>query len=230
MNPALAADNNPTSGVLLLSFLLLIYFLPAIASGAQTDDGAIPPWLELRQGARAYTGDDGGTAGTLTVCPSAYLYKKWASSATAVVPECRDKPRGVPVKINSDEISMSGLVGEYFISIRADDSSWSGWTGSLGLQPRIPPNTKVVVKTLSPKGEKWLFPSKTSADGHIVLRSGATLQILAQDPNSDDGPDLYVQITGDSADAGKQGWLHRGGLNVQSDVPLLFVPPSGTKP
>lgn len=125
---------------------------------------------------------------------------------------------------------MSGLGGEYFVSITADDFSWSGWTGSLGLQPRTPANTKAVVKTLSPEGETWFFPSRTSADGHVVLRTGATLQILAQDPKSADRPDLYAQITGNSIDAGKKGWLHRLGLNVQGDVPLLFAPPNEIKP
>jgi hypothetical protein len=124
---------------------------------------------------------------------------------------------------------MSGVVGSYFTLIRADNSSWSGWTDSLGLQPRIPANTKVVVKTLAPGGESWFFPNKTSAAGHIVLGTGATLQILAQDPKSE-GPDLYAQIIGNSGDAGKKGWLHRLGLNVQGDGPLLFAPPNGTKP
>ncbi|MGA7261005.1 MAG: hypothetical protein WCA23_30175 [Stellaceae bacterium] len=191
---------------------------------------APPPWLQLRQGVGAYTGDDGGGASTLTVCPSANHYRKWSSSATAVVPECREKHKGIPVTINSHEIVMSGLGGEYFVSITADDFSWSGWTGSLGLQPRTPANTKAVVKTLSPEGETWFFPSRTSADGHVVLRTGATLQILAQDPKSADRPDLYAQITGNSIDAGKKGWLHRLGLNVQGDVPLLFAPPNEIKP
>jgi hypothetical protein len=189
---------------------------------------ALAPWLELRQGVRAYTGDDGGGASALTVCPSAYFYKKWFANSTAVVPECTEKPRGVPVTIVSDEIILSGLVGEYFVFIRADDSPWSGWTGSLGLQPRVPANTKVVVKTLVPGGEKWFFPNKTSAAGHIVLVDGATLQILAQDPKSN-GPDLYAQVIGGSGDTGKKGWLHSLGLDVQGDGPLLFAPPNRTK-
>jgi hypothetical protein len=195
----------------------------------QTGAGVVPPWLELRKGAGAYTGDDGGSASTLTVCPSAYLYKKWFSSATAVVPECSEKLRGIPVTVSSDQIFNSGLEGVYSVFIKADDFSWSGWTGSLGLQPRIPTNTKVAV-SLPPQGEKWLFPTRTSADGHIILRTGATLQILAQDPKSGDRPDLYGQITGTSADAGKKGWLHRLGLNVKGDVPLFFAPPNGIKP
>jgi hypothetical protein len=193
---------------------------------SQPAAGGVPAWLELRKGARAYTGDDGGSESTLTVCPSVYLYKKWFSSATAVVPECSEKLRGIPVTVNSDQIFSSGLEGEFFVFIKADDFSWSGWTGSVGLQPRIPANTKVVVKTL----QQWLFPSKTSAGGHIVLRTGATLQILAQDPKRGDQPDLYVQITGNSADSGKKGWLHLLGLNVRGDVPLLFAPPNGVKP
>jgi hypothetical protein len=205
--------------------------LPSIQSqsGGQTDAGVVPPWLELRKGAKAWTGDDGGIESTLNVCPSAYLFKKWFSSPTAVVPECSEKPRGIAVTVSSDQIFSSGLKGEYFIFIKADDLSWSGWTGSIGLQPRIPTNTKVAV-SLPPQGEKWLFPTRTSADGHITLHTGATLQILAQDPKSGDRPDLYVQITGNSVDAGKKGWLHRLGLNVHGDVPLFFAPPNGIKP
>jgi hypothetical protein len=190
-------------------------------------------WLELRQGVKAYTGDDGGGAKTLTVCTSAYFYKKWFSSSTAVVPECTEKPRGITVTVASNQIFMPDnpdLVGEYFVFIRADDSSWFGWTGSgIGLQPRIPVHTKVVVKALVPGGEKWFFPSKTSAAGHILLGDGATLEILAQDAKSD-GPDLYAQIIGSSGDAGKKGWLHLLGLNLQGDGPLIFGPPNGTKP
>jgi hypothetical protein len=196
--------------------------LPSIQSqsGGQTDAGVVPPWLELRKGARAWTGDDRETESTVTVCPSAYLYKKWFSSPTAVVPECSEKPRGIPVTVSSDQIFSSGLKGEYFIFIKADDFSWSGWTGSVGLQPRIPTNTKVTVSW----GEAWIFPSKNSALGRITLRTGATLQILAQDPKNGNNSDLYVQITSDSADAGKKGWAHSLGLHVQGDVPLFFAP------
>jgi hypothetical protein len=89
----------------------------------------IPPqWLALAQGVRAFTGDDGGGASALTICPSVRLYKRWFSDATAVVPECQEIPRGIPVTIGSDEVVSSGLIGEYFVFIRADKASWSGWT------------------------------------------------------------------------------------------------------
>ena len=127
--------------------------------------------------------------------------------------------------IASDEI-IPTAIGDYLVFIKAEESSSSGWTGSAGLQPRIPSNTRVVVN-----GEKWkwFFPNKTSAAGHIVLSDGATLQILAQDQKGS-GPDLYARITGDNShDAGKKGWLHRLGLNIQGDGPLLFAPPSVMK-
>jgi hypothetical protein len=209
---------------LVATVVLLALGVAAEAQGVH----AIAPWLELRRGVQAYTGDDGGGARTLTVCPSVYLYKKWSSDSSAVVPECKEEPRGVSVTLASDEIITSGLVGEYFVFIRADESRWSGWTGSLGLQPRIPAHAKVVVKTLAPKGEKCFFPNKTTATGHFVLDNGANLEIVAQDPKSE-GPDLYAQIIGNSADAGKKGWLHRLGLDVQGDGPLLFAPPNGMK-
>jgi hypothetical protein len=84
-----------------------------------------PPWLVLRQGVRAFTGEDGGGATTLTICPSARLYKRWFTDATAVVPGCVKKPRDIPVTIGSDEIVSSGWLGEYFVFIRADKASWS---------------------------------------------------------------------------------------------------------
>jgi hypothetical protein len=220
---------NTTPGQVTLETTTSLGLATPETKAKKTDAGVVPPWLELRKRARAYTGDDGGTESTLTVCPSAYLYKKWFSSASAAVSECSEKLRGIPVTVKSDQIFNSGLEDVYFVFIKADELSWSGWTSSLGLQPRIPTNTKAAVK-LPHKGEKWLFPSRTSAGGHIILRSGATVQILAQDPKSGDRPDLYVQITGNSADAGKKGWLHRLGLNVQGDVPLLFAPPNGIQP
>src|SRR5205807_1591001 len=111
---------------------------PAPPSPPTVETTALP-WLQLRQGVKAYTGDNGGGDDFLTVCPSAALYKKWFSSPTAVVPECNDKPRGVPVTIGSDEIiperDVTGQVmpGMYTVFIKADDGSWSGWTE--GLQP-----------------------------------------------------------------------------------------------
>jgi hypothetical protein len=188
-----------------------------------------PPWLVLRQGVRAFTGDDGGGATTLTICPSARLYKRWFTDATAVVPGCVKKPRDIPVTIGSDEIVSSGWLGEYFVFIRADKASWSGWTGSLGIHPYIPANTRVVVHTASPEGWITLWPDRTAAGGDIVLRSGATLQILSQDAKSGDRPGLYVQITGDSPDAGKKGWIYSLGLDVQGGGLLFFTPPSATE-
>jgi hypothetical protein len=121
------------------------------------------------------------------------------------------------------------LFVEYFVFIRADKVSRSGWTSSLGLQPYIPANTRVVVHTAHPEGSVSLFPDRTAAGGEIVLRSGASLQILSQDTKSGDRPGLYVQITGDSPDAGKKGWVHSIGLAVPGGGPLLFTPPSATE-
>lgn len=188
------------------------------------------PWLQLRQGVKAYTGDNGGGDDFLTVCPTAALYKKWSSSPNAVVPQCNDKARGVPVTIGSDEVTperdVSGQVmaGMYTVFIKADDGSWSGWTGSLGgLQPRIPPNTKVVVRPLARSGTKSLFPNKTSAKYEITLYSGAILQILVQKPHTGR---LYAQVTGNSPDVGKKGWIWPAGLSVsEGNSPLLFAPP-----
>ena len=185
-----------------------------------------PPWLALRQGVRAFTGDDGGGATTLTVCPSVRFYNKWFSGATAAEMGCAQKPRGVPITIGSDEI-VSYRFGEYFVFIKA--ASWSGWTGSFGIRPYIPANTKVIVHTAAPGGWTTLWPNRTSARGGIDLYSGATLLILSQDTKSENLPDLYAQITGDSPNAGKKGWITALGLDVQGGGPLFFIPPSGVE-
>jgi hypothetical protein len=205
---------------------------PERTPGSTTGDASKrpPPWLVLRRGVRAFTGDDGGGATTLTICPSARFYNRWFSP-TAVVPGCARVPRDIPVTIGSDEIVSSGRVGEYkyFVFIRADKASWSGWTGSFGLQPYIPANTRVVVHTASPEGWVTLWPDRTVAGGGIDLRNGATLQILSQDTKSGDLPGLYAQITGDSPNAGKKGWVYSLGLDVQGGGPLFFYAPGGAE-
>jgi hypothetical protein len=40
-----------------------------------------------------------------------------------------------------------------------------------------------------------------------------TLQILSQDTKNGDRPGLYVQITGNSPNAGKKGWTYSLGLS-----------------
>jgi hypothetical protein len=200
---------------------------PASAAG---DPSKTPPsWLVLRRGVRAFTGDDGGGATTLTICSSARLYNRWLLS-TAVVSGCVSVPRGIPVTIGSEELIKDDRVEYvYFVFIKADKVSWSGWTGSLGLQPYIPANTRVVVHTAVLGGWTTLWPDRTAAGGGVDLRNGATLQIIRQDTKSGDLPGLYAQITGDSPDAGKKGWIFSLGLDVQGGGPMLFYPPSATE-
>src|SRR5215469_5697631 len=99
---------------------------PPASPSPHTVETTSVPWLQLRQGVKAYTGDNGGSDDFLTVCPSAALYKKWSSSPIAVVPECKDRQRGVRVTIGSDEIipqrDVTGQVipGWYIVFIKAD--------------------------------------------------------------------------------------------------------------
>ena len=44
-----------------------------------------------------------------------------------------------------------------------------------------------------------------------------------QDAKSGDRPGLYVQITGDSPDVGKKGWIYSLGLDVQGGGPRCFL-------
>ncbi len=71
------------------------------------------PWLTLRKGVHAFTGDDGGGISTLTVCPSAQIYIKWIASLAADPPrKCVKKLQGVPITIESNEavaMTMAGL-------------------------------------------------------------------------------------------------------------------------
>jgi hypothetical protein len=200
---------------------------PSSSNAPFADSSPTLRWLELRDGVRAYTGDDGGGADTLTVCPSAELYKRWSSDTTANVPECKEKARGIPITIASNRIEAldpRNLPGDYVVFIRADDSTWAGWTGSIiGIKPRIPLHTKVVFVPAVKGGRKMLFPNRTSPVGAISFETETVLEILGQDQTSH-GPDLYGQVVRGSVGVGSKGWFHSLGLNVLSDGPLLFRP------
>ena len=107
---------------------------PAAPPSPHTVETTAIPWLQLRQGVKAYTGDNGGGDEFLTVCPTAALYKKVVLHFSGVAAQCNDKARGVPVSIGSDEIiperdvTDQVMPGVYTVFIKADDGSWSGWT------------------------------------------------------------------------------------------------------
>ena len=101
--PACIAPSHGEAEDRMVTFIRAALFMALGLGFAMAQTPATSPpgtaWLELRQGVKAYTGDDGGGAKTLTVCTSAYFYKKWFSSSAAVIPECTEKPRGIPVRL-----------------------------------------------------------------------------------------------------------------------------------
>jgi hypothetical protein len=188
------------------------------AAYAEADDANIPSWLELRMGQGAYTDDDdGGGASTLTVCDTARAYLKWADLVKNAGQHCTSHARGVPVTISSNDVvavDLGSAETRYVVSIRADDSSWSGWTDS-GLQPRIPPKTRLTVRSAH------LAPDKDSKeDAGPTLDEGSIVEALSQDARSESRT-IYVKvITGQRKDA--TGWLYD--LDIISSFHFAPIP------
>jgi hypothetical protein len=97
----------------------------------------------------------------------------------------------------------------------------------MSLYPRIPLGTKVVVACVfrdgCPDGKStvWLSPNKGSSVGEIKLHPGVALQVLKQAP----GGELYVQVSGNSSDLGKTGWVWRIGLHTENGNSLVLCTP-----
>jgi hypothetical protein len=176
---------------------------------------ARPEWLDLRKGVRAFTGDDGGGATSLTVCQTEQAYTKWID--TSDIQACSVQATGVPVTVASDEIISIGTdSAPYFaVFIKADDSSWSGWTSKTGLIPRIPEKTKLKVR--------WDNAHLMDSDLHAGerLADGAALELISQDPKADL---LQVRVPAD----GRTGWLFRWEVDVQGGPGLVLYPSSST--
>jgi len=189
-----------------------------------SDVGHVLPWLEIRKGVHAYTGEDGGDARTtLTVCNSAQAYLKWIDGVTGADRQCANHPRGEPVTISSDDTVDSGVSGDYVVFIRADDSSWSGWTSTIiGLQPGIPAKTKLVVDS----DTVHLAPDEDSDWGTgEILGKGTVVELISQDPKSER---LYVSVGDGVSTIVRRGWLFTLGVSVQGAGALAFQPGAST--
>jgi hypothetical protein len=151
------------------------------------------PWLELRQGMHAYTGTDGGSSTTATVCSSPQAYENWMNDVKESALECAKKQQGIPVSIASNKIVAEDprFGSSYVIYIRADDSSWSGWTSSVGsIQPSIPKKTLLTIGNSTSR----LAPSRNSnLDAGEALAPGTVVEIISQHPKSD-SRDLFVSV------------------------------------
>jgi hypothetical protein len=178
-----------------------------------------PEWLDLRKGVQAFTGIDGGDAlYSLTVCGSKQTYTKWIDSADTR--PCSVHSAGVPVSITSDEIISIAAddAMEFAVFIRADDSSWSGWTSNLGLHPRIPARTKLETKTYD---NPLYLAAQQDSDSKVgeSLVNGTALELISQDPKNDE---LYVKVVGD----GRFGWLSESDVQLPGGLPLVLYPSS----
>jgi hypothetical protein len=187
-----------------------------------------PSWLLLRQGVPAYTGNDGGTATTLTVCPSAAIYRKWIDSAVERAPAtCTQRVVGASVTIATDAlIPLDGKAGPAYVTyIRADDSSWSGWTQALALVPRIPPHTHLVVESFAVVHLASSSTTKDTGDASGgVLESGTVVELISQNEKSNDR-DLYVLVVSGPRAVGAKGWVYDLDLRLPGGGPLVFRAP-----
>ncbi len=104
--------------------------------------------------------------------------------------------------------------------LKADDSSWAGWTSSLAsLQPSIPKNTLLTINS----DNSHLAPSRDSnLDSGDALASGTVVEIISQDPKVD-SRSLYVSVHDGAASLlGKKGWI------FDLDSLYFYPPPSAT--
>jgi hypothetical protein len=199
----------------------------AIAKPPAAGDLA-PSWLLLRQGVPAYTGNDGGTATTLTVCPSAAIYRKWIDSAAERAPAaCTHRLVGASVTIATNAlIPLDGKAGPAYVTyIRADDSSWSGWTQAVTLVPRIPPHTHLVVESFAAVHLAANSTTKGTGDpSGSVLENGTVVELISQNEKGNDR-DLYVLVVSGPRAVGARGWVYDLDLRLPGGSPLGFRAP-----
>jgi hypothetical protein len=124
----------------------------------------------------------------------------------------------------SDQIIAIGTAGmpDFAVFIIADDSSWSGWTSSTGLQPRIPAKGTLSVAAVNDVPVR-LAPEKDS-DLNIgeSLADGTALELISQDPETGN---LYVAVT----NSDRTGWIDRLHVKVEgADASLVMRPSSST--
>jgi hypothetical protein len=190
-------------------------------------------WLSIRSGTPAYTGDDGGSVATLTVCRSPQAYVRWLDSGDISIAGCESKPRGIPVVILSEQPSAWDFGSitplDYLVEIRAADGSWQGWTNpGSGLQPRIPVGTRLIL-TDAPHVFIALDQRALPGEGQL-LDQDAQLVVVAQDPAST-ARDLQVRVLGSNrSGALAVGWIYSMYVLLPDGAPLLFQSPARLPP
>jgi hypothetical protein len=197
---------------------------------AKPPASTVPPWLEIRKGAHAYVGADGGNVMTLTVCATAKAYAEWLDDGVTRGRPCFAKPRGVPVVMVTDEIAATKLGSafsvEYVVKIRAQDNSWSGWTiPTGGLQPRVPAGTIVFVAANDDLSVGLASESTGRLGASEPLPDGTALKVLAQDPASP-VRDLHVLVQEPNGALPKKGWINSMVVTLASGDALMFQSPA----
>ncbi len=215
-------------GIIPLVSVAVVLVALEVGNPAMSQSHTGRPWLELRKGIHAYTGGPGGSVllgRAAVICDFA---QAWLRSVVGRRDQqCAIKPKGLPVTIASDEIAKYDIGHEsaYGVFIRADDSSWSGWTGSSQLSPDIPANTRLMV---IPFELIHLAPDKNSKPEEVlageILDTGTIVELVSQDPKSDRY--LYVTVD-DGAGNIRRGWLHPENVSLLDGQGLTFELPAG---
>lgn len=179
----------------------------AIATRPQSRLVSSASWDKLRVGLKVYTGDDGGDATTQTVCST--LAEYLGSIDDSNKPHClhlkRGRPAIVEAIIPSRESDADSAFCAPHVELRGTESSWSGYTTVIPLQPAIPVGTALIMKkegnatiNLAPRQSSDLNAGPDVGDKVRV-------KVLHYFPDTGDRS-LYVTVL-DGDHAGQNGWM-----------------------
>lgn len=186
-----------------LRMLVCVASVATLAAAA-----AIPSWLVLNSGVRAFTGDDGGDATMATICPTLHLYLRGPDNAAT--PHCMHEKRGTSVIVESiigrSCVDFESQARVPCVRIRAADRSWSGYTGATTMIPAIPAGA-VLMLTPQPNERLTLASKQISGpDNGIDLGARARARVLHFVPAAD-VRELFVMIVSGSH-PGASGWVY----------------------
>ena len=189
-------------------------------------------WARLHAGMKVYAGDDGGA--TLTVCPTLVEYHALADlpgvlSQPGDVGSCTRVKRGTAAIV--DKIvpgKKSELEGAPYIWLRALDSSWSGYTIILRLQPAIPAGTLLIARQGENEPPKLAPRQRSDLAVGSNLSGGVKVKVLRYDPTSDSRKLYFIVLSGD--DAGQSGWTFSSDWQTEDGENADFIDWQGASP